>query len=290
VAGRAVLKGQRLVLNVVGGGPQGGVTFLTSHGFVLAGQVETGAGMAELFSPLPARQGVALFARLRELVAMPVGVAGTTGARQAQEGAVEGFCSNAGGFTLGDVRRLVAIPAIEPGMPTLERVSGLCVIELILRSFPVNELKLFSIMFGMTTNATAPRPFRADHPGMPPASLFESLADLLMAVKAFEFRRSLARIVAVVAVRRTGEKLVRLRQRARRDLSPCRPWHHPQAKADPERHERRSRHSTARQLVQAWGMSAPRSGGRRYPGLPFPVPHIPAPLQLGRQQLAVTSL
>jgi hypothetical protein len=68
---------------------------------------------------------------------------------------------------------------------TVQRPSGLFVIEALLRRFPVNKLELLSVMFGVTTGAVLFRIISLHHRGMKSLVCVESLANFSMTLQAF---------------------------------------------------------------------------------------------------------
>lgn len=95
-----------------------------------------------------------------------------------------------------DMRGRMALTALEPRVLSLQSVSRLIVIELLERRLPVNQRKVFAIVFGVARRAI--RLIRKSR--VQPAPARELRRDLLVALLALQFRRALPHHMATRAV------------------------------------------------------------------------------------------
>lgn len=100
-----------------------------------------------------------------------------------------------------------------------QRVSGLCVIERLLRRLPRDERELPAIMLGMAARTILRRRLFIYHCGVKPARLGETRGDFLMAIETLQCATLGAELVAIRALRGAIQILVCARKRPRRDLS-----------------------------------------------------------------------
>jgi len=113
---------------------------------------------------------------------------------------------------------LVTTLASDSGVLPGKRKSRLAVIQSLAIWFPVNQLKIGSIVVRMAGRTFLTCSARFDPNRVHSALLRQALANFRVAIQTLEFRRATSQVMAFRAVRRTGKRLVGSRKRTRRDL------------------------------------------------------------------------
>jgi hypothetical protein len=209
VAGGALLEGEADVFSVGFGIRHEGMTFLARNLLVRAGEREFGRGVTETRGRLPGVERVAAGAMGIELAAVFVAVAGSAVAGQAEIGAIQILEEDASAGRWRNIVGFVALVAGDGGVTAFERVAGLAVVEGFAVGLPMDELEIRAVVFGMAFGALGPGDVRGEEGGMQAAVFREALANLGVALEAFEDARAAAEVVALGAVGGAGKRLVR---------------------------------------------------------------------------------
>lgn len=175
---------------------------------VSAGQRISRPGVIEPAYVFPVRAVMARLAVLTELTLVNVLVAGHARSSQTQKALVEVFLPDQPTKLRLNVCRRMALPAAERSVFALQRVAGLRVVEFFLRWFPVNELKILTVVFGMAAHAVAIGIFLFHRARVEAQFLREPALDFAMAIQALEFA-ACAQLVATGALGKAGKRLVR---------------------------------------------------------------------------------
>jgi hypothetical protein len=104
-------------------------------------------------------------------------------------------------------------------MLSFQRVTGPAMIETADRPIPMNDREFQPVVFGMAVHAGSARAVRPHQGRVQPPSLRQPLPNVAMAVQAFEFWRTLARVVAIDTMSGPAQGTVCLRERPGRYLS-----------------------------------------------------------------------
>jgi hypothetical protein len=124
---------------------------------MLASERETGFCVVEVLTVnacgLPADGGVAPSTFRSKAALVLVFMAGAAAWGKAQPGAIEIFCGQECALRYGDVLRVVAGTAADTLMFTIERVSGLCMIESLGCRIPVHHLEIGAVVIGVALDA-----------------------------------------------------------------------------------------------------------------------------------------
>jgi hypothetical protein len=192
---------------------------------VQAGQRIFCLGMVELLYLLPVGEIVTALAIRSELAFVGICVARDTIFRKTQKGVGEILALNQRSIRGNHVRGGVTFLARDAGMLIHERIAGQPMIELLERWLPMNQSEIHSIVLEVAPNAIAA--IGIFHSNLPVESLmgWQPLRDFFMAVKTFECWCARPELVAGRALRSAIQGLMRLGQRAGRNLgmraNPC---------------------------------------------------------------------
>ncbi len=122
------------------------VALLAWHATVLTRQWVTRVRVVKLGHGLPLFECVAVRAVAAQLAPMLIGMTGEAVTGEAQKGAVQVPRLNGGTLGGRDVRGIVALLAGQPGVSPLQQITGLAVVESLLRRFPMNQLEVLPIV------------------------------------------------------------------------------------------------------------------------------------------------
>lgn len=193
------------------------MAFGAGHFKVFPGKRIARGGVVEAAYVLPVGCVVAALAILAELALVEILVAGEAGAGQPEETPALVLVTDQPAKLRLNMLRSMALPALHGGVLAFQQVAGFGVVELFLRRFPVNELKVFAVMLGVTANAVFVRRRGFHHRGMETLSGGKALPDFRVAIQALE-RAAGPEFVATGALGDAGERLVGFGQRAWRNL------------------------------------------------------------------------
>lgn len=133
------------------------MAFLAGKVEVRSGQRIAGFRVVEVLgidpSGLPIDGRMAERAIAAEAALVLVFMAGAAAWGKAQPGAIEIFCGQECALRYGDVLRVVAGTAADTLMFTIERVSGLCMIESLGCRIPVHHLEIGAVVIGVALDA-----------------------------------------------------------------------------------------------------------------------------------------
>lgn len=176
------------------------VAFLAEHGFVLAGQCESGFVVVEPRSRFPAVHDVAIKA-VCKLPAVFIDVTRDALAAQAQEGAIQVFfkCRQPAAGLI--IPGLMTCPAVELRVLSLQFVAGLAVIEILYALFPKDQFEIAALVFDVADLALL-----IIGPGVKPLAGLDALGEEGVASQAFFGRELLVEAVAFGAVVESLEK------------------------------------------------------------------------------------
>jgi len=160
---------------------------------------------------------VALQAVLAQASFVEIFMAGYASLRDPQEGLPKVFALDAGALVGGNALREVALVAGQSRVLAFQHVTGFAVIEFV--GIPLDQLKIRSVVVRVTARALLARSRRDTIGGVQPAFGRDARADVGMATDALELRLTAPDLVALRAVNGAVQKLVRLGQRTRRNLS-----------------------------------------------------------------------
>ncbi len=244
VAARALPSGDALELDVdglgVGGvGPGLLVALGAGHRGVPSRQRPRGLRVVEAGRGPPG--GLAVTGRAvapRELAPVLVGVAVGAGGAQAQVGAGQVHSGRGQALSLPVQTGLVAVLADETGMPPLERMAGLAVVEgLAARLAPPDQLELRALVLDVAGLAVP-----VLGPGVKAAPSVDPLAERPVTVQALLRGDPAARLVAAGALAAPLELHVGAAERAGRDLGERREGAEQQPGGDRRRFQIPTRH------------------------------------------------
>lgn len=97
---------------------------------------------------------------------------------------------------------------------SVQGIPGQLVVELFQWSIPVNEIEIDPVVLQMAADAVFPLWILHPEPEVIAVLLCERLGDFLVAIQALERRRVRAKLMATRALRRSGQGLMRFRERA----------------------------------------------------------------------------
>lgn len=103
-------------------------------------------------------------------------------------------------------------------MFSFERIAGLTVIERFTLRLPADESKIHSVMIGMAFRALLTGGIRSSEGGMQAPLIGNAVTDFRVAFETFQLRGAAFQIVALGTIRRPIQRLMRFRQRPRRNL------------------------------------------------------------------------
>lgn len=193
------------------------MAFLALHLLVKSSQRITGFVVVEFSgSVLPVDEIVALDAILTKTSLMEILVASHASLRDPKERLAQVLHLDLGALGGWDFVGSVALVACQTGVLAFEKVAGFLVVELV--RIPLDKGEVDAVVIGVAADALLARPGRNVIRPMQPALGVDSLADVGMAVAAFELRLSAPDFVTVGAVQGAVEILVRPGKRAGRDL------------------------------------------------------------------------
>ena len=141
-----------------------------------------------------------------------------TVSRKTKIGTAKVFDQNTLSCRSRNVRSLVAVPAIYLRVFAFQRIPCLSVVKLPDWNIPVNQVKIPSVVVAMALD-TGPLCFvRTDQGGVQAFLCRQALANIAVAVKAFELRRPYASVMAIRAVAGTVQETMGFGKLARRYL------------------------------------------------------------------------
>lgn len=187
------------------------VALRASHLRVQPGERESRLAVVDLRRGFPVHKIVALRAICAELSLVGICVARHAVRRQSQECLAQILDLDLGFHCALDVRRHVALTALDPGVPSLQAVARLVVVEALEGRLPVNQGKVFAIVLGVASRAVQ-LIFKTR---MQPLSAGHFRRNFRVAFLALQNGRALAHHMATGALRRSAESLVRTGQRPR---------------------------------------------------------------------------
>jgi len=190
------------------------MTFLTSHLCVQSRERKVRLVVIEFCGCFPIYKIVALRAVLPELAAVRVLMAGHAIGGQTKKRLVQVFDLDQRANSSADVRRCVALVAGNVGVFTLQRVSGLVVVETPFRRNPVDQLKILAVVLRVTFRAVFP----VGELRVQTAPSGNLSSNFCVAPLTIQYRRALTHDVAARALRGTAERLMSLGKRPRRNL------------------------------------------------------------------------
>lgn len=190
------------------------MAFLAWNAGVLASEGEPCFGMIKVADRFPIVEAVALRTVLAQPAAMCIRMASSALARKAEKRPVKILYLDSSSLGLRNVRRVVALLASEAGVFPFQRISGLSVIESLLRRFPVNDLEVFAVVLGMATDALLVTGLRHQGSVITPTRR-NALSNFGVALEALEVLVASCKPVAGSAVGRSGQGLMSAGQRAR---------------------------------------------------------------------------
>lgn len=185
------------------------MTLLTFHFYVRSAENIARPFVIELPRILPAQGVVAVSAILGKLPAVLVLVAIAAFRRQSQPCPVQILHHDSLGTVGIHARWLVTGSAGERCMFSFQRITGPTMIEFRDRCVPAHQREILAVVFGMAIGAYMPRPVSPDQGWMEPSPLVQPAADFLMAIQTFKGWRSFGQVVALGAIRRTVQEVVR---------------------------------------------------------------------------------
>ena len=264
----------------------GCMAFLAGRAQMRSSQLEARFGVIEMllvdFGALPASSRVALLAVGAKPAPVLVLVARSALRRNAKPCAAQVLGPQQGVRLRCNVPRLMTAPATDPGVLPIQCVSRFGVVKALRRRIPVQQVELLTIVIGVALHARrAFRPFLGKGRVQPPL-LMQFAGNFAMALKAAELRRPRGNLMALHAVCRAVQVLVRAGKWPRRDL--CARW-----KAG-KKHQSYSnstacapRPSSAAVLLFAWPVQPLRQWGIFNDSLPVRHLAVPYPLSVANQ-------
>jgi hypothetical protein len=199
-------------------GARGEVAFVAGNLRVKARERIIRFRMVELTRLFPVRQIMAALAVGAELSFMHIRMAGHAVLRESQIGTREVLLLDQRALRRNHVRWRMALLARDTGMLIHQRIAGQPMVELLEGRIPVNERKIYAVMFEVAPHAlTAVGILHAKLRVESPMGC-QPLRDLFMAVEAFECWCARPELVAGRALRSAAQILMRLGEGAGRDL------------------------------------------------------------------------
>jgi hypothetical protein len=185
---------------------------------VKAGQRIAGLGVIELIGRFPVREIMTLQAIVSELAFVHIFVARHAVLRQTEERLRKIFHFDERAILANHISRRVALFARDGRMLSLQLVAGQAMIKLFLRRLPVDQAKVFPVMFQMAANAILTIGVR--HMKLIVIAVLgrKPFGDFFVALQAFEGGRAGAELVAGSALRGAAQGLMRFRKRTGGDL------------------------------------------------------------------------
>ena len=196
---------------------QGLVALFTCHAGMLARQCKTGFGMVKMADFFPVVKVVALLALFAKPSAVWVLVAAGASARQPEKSTVQVFFAYFRAFCRRNMTGVVALLAAEPRMFALQRITCFRVIEPLFGGHPVNDLKVYTVVFRMAVD-TPLFVGLLHQAGVVSAAGRDALGNRLVALQALEPLASPCKAVARRALCCPAQKLMRTRKRSGRNL------------------------------------------------------------------------
>ena len=179
--------------------------------------------MLETGRRFPAGKSVATRAVGAYLAAMFIDVAAGAIARQSQIRAVQVFDLNTGAIGGRNISRLVALFAGDARMFSLERKSCFDMVERFAIRDPAHQSKIHAVMIGVAFRAFLACGIRSREGGVQAALAGKAIANFRVTLEAFKLRCAAFQVVALGAIRRPVQRLVRSCQRPGRNLG-ARRW------------------------------------------------------------------
>lgn len=150
---RARFKIEPLVLNHLGIRLRRLMTLGARRILVLSGQREMRGRVIELFDWLPVIEIVASLAFGAQLTGMAILVTTQACRVQSFERARQIVIHDAFAIGRGDVLWVMAVLALQLGVLADQRIAGLLMIEFVLGGVPLEDAKVFAVVFGMAAGA-----------------------------------------------------------------------------------------------------------------------------------------
>ena len=248
VAAAALGEGEARVDRVRLGAGSVRMTFRAVNRGMCARQRELPCGVVEPGRRLPSVGRVAARAGRAELSTVFVGVATRTIPREPQERVVQVLDLNGGARSGRNFRRLVTRCAGDADMLARKRETRLGMVQALAAGLPADEWKVSAVVIGMAGGTGlsvlvggGPHRVHAPPVGQP-------LADLGVAGEALQLAAS-ADLVTLRAVQRTTQRLVRPRQRSRRNLPVA--WTHTHQTKDNDQDDKDRRRDSGVQWTNA---------------------------------------
>ena len=217
VAAGALGEAQPGVLDHLGVGGCGAMALGARRVLVTPGQREMGSGVIERLDRRPVRKAVASLAVGTELTRVAVFVTGQAGGVQPLESASRtDHDVLAVGF--GNMPGIVALRTLQRGVPPLQGVAGLAVVEVVLRRRPANDSEVLAVVLGVAARAIEIAGCAVDDSPVVALVLRHQRVNLQMAGGTAQLGRACAEDVATTAFERAVHRLMRFGKRTGRDL------------------------------------------------------------------------
>jgi len=186
---------------------------------VAAGQREVRRVVIEGSHRLPLRGAVALLAIRTQLAGMAILVARAAGGGEAQERLAQFLGRNVLALADRYAGGVVALLALESGVPAEEGKAGFAVVELFLGRRPADDAEFCAVVFGMATRAVEVSLSAVDGAAVIALLLGEQLANGSMAVDTVQFGAAGAEDVATGTLQGAVQEMMRIGKSPWRDLS-----------------------------------------------------------------------
>jgi len=186
VAGGAAVEAQTLVNRLVPDPGVGPVALRARHAEVRTREREPGLAVVEAAYALPVLMVVTLQTMAAQLATVLVLVAGRAGRGQAEEGPVEDTDLDVAARGGGNAGRIVTALAGESAMFAFQRISGLRMVELLLRGLPVHQAEVFAVVLGVAVRTVGAATLAGGNAPMVARAGIHPLCDLDVAIDATE--------------------------------------------------------------------------------------------------------
>lgn len=181
------------------------MAFCAGHRGVRSGELEFRRRVTEPAGRLPCFCRMAARAFRAELAAMLVLVAANAGPRKPQVRAVQVLDLNPGTCRCWNLVGGVALLAFQCGVLPGERKAGLPMVQGFAVWLPADELKIQSVMFGMTARAIFARCVRGQPGRVHALSLRYASPYLRMTIEALQLDCAAPQVMALGAIEHAGE-------------------------------------------------------------------------------------